>query len=307
MAVVNPPAYLESNTIQHNAMLLRRALQGVLGAPGVATFTAADLKVSQSGTPGLSVDIARGGGFVKGTDQQDQGFYFVYNDANLTLSGFTPDSTNPRLAIVVFRVFDTTDGQSGDTSSLSVILGTPNAVPVAPATPASALLLATVRINAGVTSILNAQITDNRVTVGKLFSGAKVNRTSDDSGHVPNALDAIQWQSEAYDQGSYFTTGANTRLTVPSPGEYAVSTGIQMENSDTSGIRRVDIYKNGSAVAGEIRNAPTDTSVNFSCTVVAREICIAGDYFEVYVLHKSGATLKVQTSGRTWFAIEKIG
>ncbi|MEE1803819.1 hypothetical protein ACIQVO_25295 [Streptomyces sp. NPDC101062] len=60
------------------------------------------------------------------------------------------DPANPRLDLVVLRVYDETQDAGGRTeAALEVVQGTPSPTPAAPAIPAASLALATVRVPAG--------------------------------------------------------------------------------------------------------------------------------------------------------------
>lgn len=161
MAEVNPPGFLQVASAQHPAKLFRRILAG-LAREGVCDFNAGnDLVVTAGG--GMTVSVARGGAFVLGDDSTDQGLYFCYNDGARSLTIGTADGTNPRDDIIVARVKDNTEGQAGDTWELAVVAGTPAASPAEPALPATAIKLATVRVNAGASSISAGNITDRRL------------------------------------------------------------------------------------------------------------------------------------------------
>lgn len=163
MTVVNPPYALQTTGIQHTAKLFRRVLAGLVGE-GVADFNSAgDLKVVPSSPAAMSVRVERGFGFVKGDDSTDQGLYGVYNDGYTTVTVPAADATNPRKDLIVFAVDDATEGQAGDTSTLSLVQGTPAASPSEPALPATALKLAVVTVPANATSITSGNISDSRV------------------------------------------------------------------------------------------------------------------------------------------------
>ena len=143
MALRTPPLYLQAGS--HSAENDRLVgIRGMVGTAGVSIGTN-DFLVSQSGTPGMSVQVATGWAWILGSTTSTQGMYATYNDAATTLTISTADPTNPRIDVI-----------------LQVITGTPAASPSAPATPASSLVLATVAVAAGATSILNANITDAR-------------------------------------------------------------------------------------------------------------------------------------------------
>jgi dihydroxyacetone kinase DhaKLM complex PTS-EIIA-like component DhaM len=93
------------------------------------------------------------------------GTYVAYNDGDVGLTITTANSTNPRIDLVCVTVNDSYYSGSADNVVLQVIAGTPAGSPVAPATPANSIALAEVYVGAGVLSISNSNITDERVQV----------------------------------------------------------------------------------------------------------------------------------------------
>ena len=76
----------------------------------------------------------------------------------------TADATNPRKDRIVAKFDMTTDpnGTSGNIVSIEVVTGTPAGSPSAPATPSNAISLAIVDVAAAASSIVDANITDDR-------------------------------------------------------------------------------------------------------------------------------------------------
>lgn len=175
MAVVNPGHVLENSN--HSAEVARQHTASMLGAP-VALLTPAvevvaaggshgvvgydDLKVSQNSTPNMTVQVAAGECFIRGSQQLDQGAYNMFNDGAVTgLTVTAAHATNARRDLVVAEVID--QAYSGaDTFRLRVVAGTPAASPSDPSVPNNALVLARIQVDAAVTSIVDAKITDLR-------------------------------------------------------------------------------------------------------------------------------------------------
>lgn len=168
------PRFLQ--TKRYPAIELRRALQGTAIQAGV--LAAADLKVTQRGAgANMSVDVAAGGAWVKGSFTARQGMYHVYNDAVANVAIATNSSGNPRLDQIVLRVHDTINGGGAqDAATLEVVQGTPTAGATldnrsgAPALPTSVLRLADVLVANGAGSIANADIRDRRPWAHGAFS-----------------------------------------------------------------------------------------------------------------------------------------
>ena len=158
MAVRTPPLYLQAGS--HSAENDRLGLYGLVGTQGVGPLT--QLKVSQSGTPGMSVSVAAGWAWILGTTTSTQGMYSTYNDAAVTLTIATAPVTNTRIDLVCMTIRDSAYAGSSNDVILQVITGTAAASPTVPTLPASSLSLATILVGTGVSSILNANITDTR-------------------------------------------------------------------------------------------------------------------------------------------------
>lgn len=159
------PSYMDALTYPAQDLRLQMAdftSTGVVGST--------DLLVTQSPTPGMSVQVSPGVCYVPWTAQTGKGIYRVSSDSTVTLSIATSNATYGRYDAVVMRVYD--DGTpSGSKAQLEVVTGTPAPTPNYPTLPANCLLLAYVFVAAGVTSITNSAITDMRVIAGPKKSG----------------------------------------------------------------------------------------------------------------------------------------
>jgi len=159
MALRTPPSWLQNGS--HPAENDRLTTQTIWKSSGIINST--DLAVTQNSPAGMSVLVASGWAAILGTTQSNMGTYMAYNDATTTLTVSTANASNPRIDIVVVTVNDAYYTGSLNNVTFQVIAGTPASAPVAPSTPANSLLLATIAVGAGVTSIVTANITDNRV------------------------------------------------------------------------------------------------------------------------------------------------
>jgi len=157
-----PP--IRANTMEPE--VYRQLINMLVQTQGVANVN--DFKVSQRGAgANMSVDVASGFAIIAGGNSAPvQGSYNCYNDATVNLAIAASDPTNPRIDIVVVTIRDAFYSGASNDVILQVVTGTPAGSPVAPATPTNSLLLANVAVAAAASSIVNANITDKRVTIG---------------------------------------------------------------------------------------------------------------------------------------------
>ena len=156
MAVITPPLYLQAGS--HPANTFRRLTSAMFDNTEGLMFDG-DMAVSQNGTPNMSVNVGVGACLVKGDYATDAGLYWCENASTTNLTIATADATNPRRDLVVAEVLDAAYSGGSNLFQLRVVTGTPAASPSDPATPNSALVLARIQVNAGVTSIVTANIT----------------------------------------------------------------------------------------------------------------------------------------------------
>jgi hypothetical protein len=138
---------------------LDRALIAAFGDEGVVT----GMKVTQRAAgANYSVDVAAGSVLVAGDEIVNQGSYFArFAAANLPLD--TPPQAGGRIDLIAVTIRDTDSGASAGTpAELRVIKGSASGSPAAPAVPNSTLVIAEVLLTAGLSSVLNASITDRR-------------------------------------------------------------------------------------------------------------------------------------------------
>jgi hypothetical protein len=125
------------------------------------------MKVTESGTPGMSVVVAPGTGYFYGSGTNSNVMYEFYSDANETVT-IGASGVSARIDIICLKV----DASTG-VASIVAVAGTPSGSPAVPATPASHYKLAEVAVGAGVTTITNANITDTRRSVFVMPTGAR--------------------------------------------------------------------------------------------------------------------------------------
>jgi hypothetical protein len=162
MALRTPPSWLQNGS--HPAENDRLTTTGILWkSQGISDY--GSMQVSQSATPAMTVSVAAGHALIAGTQTSNQGFYIAYNDAATTVAIATASPTLPRLDRIVVTVQDSFYGGTANNQVIfQALTGTPNASPVAPATPANSISLAIIAVAANQTTVVNGNITDTRST-----------------------------------------------------------------------------------------------------------------------------------------------
>jgi hypothetical protein len=161
MAIHTPPSWLQNGS--HPAENDRLTTQALWATTGIINLSS--LEVVANSPVGMSVIVRSGWAAIVGTTQPAMGTYVAYNDGDVGLTITTANATNPRIDLVCVTVNDSYYSGSADNVVLQVVAGTPAGSPVAPATPANSIALAEVYVGAGVLSISNSNITDERVQV----------------------------------------------------------------------------------------------------------------------------------------------
>ncbi len=145
-----------------------RLVNQILFLEGVVDKAGGSFEVKQNTGTDMNVKIGSLTTFdraVVAGDLAGQGkFITEHQNSSQVLAVAASDPTNDRIDIVILRVYDDTFDSSGDDfADIEVITGTPDASPVAPALPSTAVLLAEILVQDTVTQIVNGDITDLRV------------------------------------------------------------------------------------------------------------------------------------------------
>lgn len=171
----------------YDAIDLRRMVKAA-GCPQQGVMAESHWKVSEnSAGQNMQVEIAanRGVGAIEGDSVLEQGRYGVAPHATTILLDVPPaDVTNPRIDLVILRVYDDArDGLGLNTAQAELLEGAPTAGATkdnllgADVVPDNAILLAAVQVDHSVTKITNASIRDRRPRA----LGAKSSRLDPDS------------------------------------------------------------------------------------------------------------------------------
>ena len=161
MTLQTPPSWLQAGS--YPAQYDRLTAQALWATTGI--IGSSSLAVTQNSPAGMSVRIASGWAAIVGTTTSNMGVYTVFNDATTVATITAADFTNPRIDLVCVTVRDAFYSGANNDVIFNVVAGTPAGSPVAPATPANSIALATVAVAANASTITTADITDVRVLV----------------------------------------------------------------------------------------------------------------------------------------------
>jgi hypothetical protein len=226
MPVRSTPIFIQGNShpAEETRLMLAGMLKSTTGsfAGGVASadnahgvVRATDLAVTQNGTPNMTVNVATGGCFIRGTLSANQGAYHLWNDATLNLNISAADITNPRRDLIVAQVRDSNYSGADRDARIIVVTGTPAASPVDPSLAAlpNALVLARVAVAAGASSIVTANITDLRTVANVAGTIPTFNTSALATTAIPSPVDgqAYYLNLNTTDEGPYFFNGTNYR------------------------------------------------------------------------------------------------
>lgn len=227
MAVRATPIFIDGNThpAEETRLSTQSMLVGATGsfAGGVAAAdsahgvgTTSDLAVSANATPNMTVNVAAGGAFIRGTISSNQGAYHLWNDATVSLAIDAADATNPRRDLVIAQVRDSNYSGSDDDARLVVVTGTPAAVPTDPSLSSypNALVLARVTVAANDTAIGAGDITDLRTLANVRRKLPIVTSTTarDQFLPSPTAGQGIYLDTGDATEGIQFHNGTSWRL-----------------------------------------------------------------------------------------------
>lgn len=190
----------------HAATFLRAGAAGVSGQVSARSGMLGTNSLKVSPSSGLTLTISSGAMVLQGSGTT-QGAYVLVNSADDTVTLAAANATLARKDAVVARVFDTTDGVSGNGNQwlISAITGTPAASPSLPSLPTDAVLLGEINVAANASSLVAGNIVDRRVfTVaqgGILPTTSTALPTSPDPGQATFLTDTKVfqvWDGSAY-------------------------------------------------------------------------------------------------------------
>lgn len=117
-------------------------------------------------------------------------------------------------------------------------------------------------------------------------------------GNNVNPYLTAPWQASQEDTwGGHNNVTNNTRYTIPLAGTYRVS-GALMFTTNATGVRAINVQKNGSTLPGIDAFVNAGSSNSTSVVLPASNVvCAVGDYLEIGGYQNSGAALSTTTLG----------
>jgi hypothetical protein len=135
-------------------------------------LSANDLKVEAQASPNMTIKVNPGSCFVLrdsyAANDNTQKFWNVVVTATTNVTIPTADPSNPRIDLICVKV-DTgvsPDADASNVATLVCVQGTAAGSPSAPSIPTNHLKIAEIAVAAGVSTIVNGNITDSRTFVG---------------------------------------------------------------------------------------------------------------------------------------------
>lgn len=249
-----------------------------------------------SPTAGAQVTVSPGGAFIAGSSSpQIQGVYLARSTSQVTLDVPAASTSIARHDIVVIRVLDKTyDGNpvSGVNyrTRIEYIQGD-QVAGTAPATPANCLVLASITVPAGSSTVVQAS---NIVNATPPVNGADSHRlyrgrwTATVAGTANTGFNKLALPGVSYDPSSMISGG---NVTAPIPGYYEFKGMVGINATAVTQIAAC-AYKNGALV---MQGGQSYGSGALTAQVTDEIYLNAGDYLSLYIW--TGATMTTLPSG----------
>lgn len=164
-------------------------------------------------------------------------------------------------------------------------------------------------------TIGSAEITDGSVTLADLHTNTPRDLLQQEHDTViltSNATQAIAtatytpilFQVETLDTNSLHSTSVNTsRVTIAKNGTYIITGSVLFEPS-ASGLRMLELFKNGGPTHYGFRVAPTVDF--FHLSLAATLNLVATDYLELQVYQTTGGSLNIGTAYNSQFGVTRM-
>lgn len=221
--------------------------------PAHGVVRTGDFAVTQNGTPNMSVNVAAGGAFIRGTLNANQGAYHVWNDGTVNLSISAADATNGRRDLVIAQVRDAAYSGATNDARITVVTGTPAASPADPSLASfpNALVLARITVAAGDTAINTADITDLRTLANQSGKMPTFTTQALATTAIPSPVDgqAFYLGSNTATEGPLYHNGSAFRLPWNMPWGYVAEIVLASNTSAGAGVWGAACTWSGTPVA----------------------------------------------------------
>ena len=141
------------------------------------------------------------------------------------------------------------------------------------------------------------------------FMGAMVKKAADATAQNFTSATAITFDTEVFDYGGFFDSGASTtRLTVPAGvSRVRIKAGVRVDSLTADLFVAIVVYKNGSPLYDGVGQQLVETgSTSANPSLVTGDIpVVAGDWFELYLQIETDTSVTI-TAARTWFEIVAV-
>ena len=263
--------------------------------PAHGVVRATDFAVTQNGTPNMSVNVAAGGAFIRGTLNANQGAYHVWNDGTVNLSITAADATNGRRDLVIAQVRDAAYSGATNDARITVVTGTAAASPVDPSLASfpNALVLARITVAAGDTAINTADITDLRPVANQVGKIPTFNTSALATAAIPSPVDgqAYYQNTGTISEGPLWWNGSAWRLPWSMPWGLVATANSTAGTSAVTTTETVQLTSSSyTALASRYYKATFMTTFAGS---------VAGDLFQVQ--------LRRDNAAGTSFGAERFG
>lgn len=240
------------------------------------------------------------------TDPTNAAAVFFTPTDQITLTFGAAPGTGGRIDLVVVKQNNVENGDADSRVNVSVVAGVASGSPVAPAVPAGASKYLAVLINAGVTNIAAATVTNYMQTMyanpplqaptqAALYSAPGVPSqlavVTADSTSTNNGL--YFWSNSAWlpvkpivsyavgsnqsvSTGTIIVTGLSVTITLAAPTNLRVKVGVSMYGSTSDCIANIAVLDGASAVATATRMANSSPSITATSVYNNIEIPLRG-------------------------------
>lgn len=293
---VTTPAYVQRRAHQALAWGRHGAFAGGVGARngwahGVVWPT--DLKVTQTPTPGMAVQVASGLSLITGTVSAEQGPYSYCNPSAVTRTIAPADSVNARRDLVIAQIVDPAYAGAAPEWDIVVVQGTPSSSPTDPSLAGhpNALVLARVTVPANATAITSGDITDLRAMGGPL-AGMPTCQVVAATFPVPhNEFVSAPFTQAQVDYFGWWSASSPARVTPTIPGWYRCLFQYNFANSNQWLRIAGQVRKNGARVWATEENPHTGTVDGTECgTGPLIHMNGTTDYFEFALLQTNNSS-----------------